>query len=203
MKKKILIGIYIVLLILIILIAINLIRNYSILKGIQKANQDFVVNLNNYSFTTKTPFVNNTIVTTQILAKDNIYLETIYFGDELDLMVWFDKNTGETFSINDDGYVSTSDIYTGFTSSYNEVLLDSYSEDNYFSKLMLSHIITPILTEDNHYIINCNGLSVKINKDTKLIDEYILGDGTVVQYNLEKNTVTDDMIEKPDVFDEL
>lgn len=204
MKKKVIIGIFIILIILVILIAVNLIRNYSILKEIQESNQDFLADLNNYSFTEKIPFgsENVNLVTEEVLMKDYTYLEKIYFDDTLHLTVWFDKNTGETISVDEEGNFSSTDINLDFVSTYEFAILDSYSEDNYFSKIMLSHIISPILLEDNCYVINHNNYNIKINKDTKLIEECCDENGKVIyQYKLEKNTVTDDMVAKPNPLD--
>lgn len=204
MKKKVIIGIFIILIILVILIAVNLIRNYSILKEIQESNQGFLADLNNYSFTEKIPFgsENVNLVTEEVLMKDNIYLEKIYFDDTLHLTVWFDKNTGETISVDEEGNLSSTDINSDFVSTYEFAILDSYSEENYFSKIMMSHIISPILLEDNCYVINHNNYEIKINKDTKLIEECCDENGKVIyQYELEKNTVTDDMVAKPNPLD--
>ena len=208
MKKNVLKIVILILIILLLLIVINIYRNYSILKKISKSNEELKNSLNNYYFkqvsnlNSEFPYGNYSIssFTDELFVKDNSLKHILYLNNKVQVIEWFDDNTKENISINEqDKTISTnSQNEKELNLVYKEQPNQIFITKDLVSKLLLSNIFTPFAVKDGCYVIKDSDWTYYINKDTCLIEKGI-GNSYTFTYTLEKNVVTNDDIQKPDL----
>lgn len=173
----------ILILIIFIVFLVNLTRNYLILKSLFSFNKY----INNYYFeeTIKSNDIKNKNC---IYAQNNNYYIEMYENDEKIYNMWIDDISKEYILQDIEKNQITKEEYSDFyTKKYKAIYLNCH--DVTISNLLIQkYLFTPIIEEDNEYIIMVynNEAKVFINKDSKLIDKVISKD-IEINYKLQNN----------------
>lgn len=198
MKKKIFLVILVIFIIIVVLFLINLGRNFVILKNIFNSNNEFKNNLSdNYLFEEIVEFSNGSFSTLQntLYVCNGTYLLKTYYNNTPYTVHWYDSNTNELVSFDENG--STNNSFVGFTQYINHMFLNKLNnEDITISTILCQNLFTPFTVENNCYIINVNNSTIYINKETCLI-ERILSGTTTLSFKLQENIVSDQNVTKP------
>lgn len=200
MKENLFKIIGIIALILIIPSLINLFINYSILNKICKSNEEFKRSINNYYYVHNQEYSQGVFenIKTEIYYHDGIYLSKTYTDDKFYVMSWFDSNTNETYGIDSTGN-ETSDVYTGFTEDYKNILLNGKEESNkVISAILWQNLFTNFGSNDEYYVIKYNDSSIYIDKETNLINKFISGDVTST-FDIKLDSVTSEDVKKENI----
>lgn len=177
MKKvwKILIAI---LAILVILFLVNLIRNYTILKGIYSTNEKIIENHSNYYF--KKSIFSEDLKEVELVVedyhKDNLYLRKTEFEDSQNILL-YNSDTKEVHrdDISMEKDIADEPLIVTLESNYQPALLSSYID---LKMLLLKYLLKPITYENDNYVIEIDDSKHLINKETKMVIEYTPGSNT-------------------------
>lgn len=191
--KKFLKIVCIIVVILVILVWANYLRNNSIIKKIiSNGNESFNDEVKNFHITDTTTDSDNYNTSIEVYRKDNIYYIETYEDSKITKKEWKDYVTGEKIAFYTDGTEAEfNDEYINTLSSIH------MSKDFDVGSLFLKFINT----EENCYVIKCdNNITYKYEKNSGLLKEVISGNmGYVEKYSYEFNTVTDAEIQKPEI----
>ena len=196
MKKNILKIILIICILLVILLAINIIRNYTIVNEICESEENLKNSLNNYYYEETINYINEGTKTTktEIYVLDGIYVDKNYIDGELEGIFFKDSNTGEVIKTNED-LATDRNIENLYK---NMLLTGTVSKNEVIKTILLDNIFTPIQKKENHYIIKFDNFTVYVDINTKLVDEWRSGDVTTTKKK-KKDVVTIEDIQKPNV----
>lgn len=203
MKKKVLTVIIAILIAIVLLFLGNLLRNYIILKGICDSNNEFKNSRQGYHFVSSNY---NSIVGTireDVYFYDGEYFDITYLNNELYSMCWYDSNTKE--GISTDKYLEETDEVpksdTSFLENYADNFLITSGESNNIaiSQLLKNNLFRFINSKDGNYIINYNGTTSYVNKNTKFITKYV-SDDIVFEYNIDLNNVSENNVSKNNLY---
>lgn len=196
MKKNVKIGIILLVLLIVIIMGINCVRNYQIYEKIEKAGNNFFYS-SNYQIVGKDSMGNNNY----LYFKNDIWvLERIgNTRDDTGDFYWKNNITGEEVFTYQKIYEAEG-TYADYEGTITELKKLATLE---LSNKLLFDVITE---EDGCYVVKRrgNGWETLYDKETGLPkkDRQVLNGKvmTETEYTFELNTVTDDMLEKPEVL---
>lgn len=204
MKNKILKLILIVFVILIILFAVNLLRNYIITKDIIEYSLGDNISNFYFKYETTDKSSDNKVVG-EYYYKDGILLEKLVNLDE-EIINWYNFNTSEyetTVESSDEEIIDYDKEYENTKIYELSLLSNKYT----IKDILLNYMFKPITSEDNCYKLTIDDKEYYINKDTKLIEksisstektnEYVTQESTETVYEFKIDVVTDTDVEKP------
>lgn len=199
--KKVLKYVIIILIIILVIFAINLARNYFILKDIYEKNENYLENCNNFYYSEDRTLSDGITTKLEIWYKDNISLIKNYQDEELISIIWQNWETNEiliTPEKESEGAPTTP--FLNEKETMEEILL--FNKRVSFDEVFKANILRIIGKEGNNYIINDDIYQKKVNKDTGMVEEFTTALKQsrfwVEKDKIELNKVTDDDIIRPE-----
>lgn len=203
MKKNLLTILLTILIIVLLLFLGNLLRNFLILKGICNSNEEFKNSKQGYHFVSSNYDSIVGSIKEDVYFYNDEYLDITYLNNELYSMCWYNSKTKE--GISTDKYLEKTDEIqnsdTSFLENYaDNFLITSGESDNVaISMLLKNNLFKFITSKDGNYIINYNGTTSYVNKNTKFITKYVSGD-TVFEYNIDLNNISENDVSKDNLY---
>lgn len=198
--KVVLVAIFLILLVL----AINWIRNYFIMEDILEKMSQYE-NMQNYAYTIS----QNTGETTKIAVKDNIYKMTYVTEENTKLVAWINTDTDEVIAAFPEiKKVSYSNHIARIENPFSTDVLKSW-KDNMIYLALTSFISSEKVNGQDCYVINRfqNG-KLWVNKETgikvkaeegSIVDNEIETPFIVEYTDWKMNTLTEEDVQKPDL----
>lgn len=198
MGKNLIKIIITIIVIIIIYIIINVTRNYIILNEI--SDTTIKEQPKNYYFEESIISSNKDAEITSKVEEysfNGIYLAKTYINNDLNTTIWYDSNTDEGISIDNQTGTQNNEINKSFIEDYKKpLLLDENNKKDRIIQILTQTIFIPIISKDNNYIITNNDGTYYINKNTNLIEQ-IQSNDTTISYTLKTNIVKAEDVKSP------
>ena len=202
--KKFFKLIIIFLILIVLILTINTVRNIYIINSIKKISNQYFSDMKSYkgkieSYSSYTSTENNTEVLTNVIDvkeffyKYNIYLVKNYRNDQLEDIQWKNADTNETASNNPtNNNLEDKFIYTDI------MKIDFLIKEDFSNNKIKLYLLNFIKTDNKNYIIDGKEAQFYYNKENGILSKFYIDDSRYEIYSIEKNTVTDNDLIKPD-----
>lgn len=196
--KKFIKFVIILIVIVMLMVLCNTIRNIYIINKIKNNSNQYFSDMKSYKGKVEayTNFDKNSedksLDVQEFYYKDNIYLIRQYTNNQLISTEWKNANTGEQVS-NYSEDMQEKFIYTDIM-KVDFIIKEEFANSNL--KLFLFNFIK---TDEENYIIQGRLADFYYNKNNGILSKFYVDDGRYDVYTIEKNSVTDDEVVKPEI----
>ena len=204
-KKRVLIAVGIIILLLLIIFIISIARKYIIINKLAETKEEFFSS-NNYSYCFVPDADKN--ITCEYSYKDGKSMQIWKTGDNVDSIIWYDKDTKEKIVI--DNGNSTATITRGQNEEALPVtvantILSSVLPESMMDKIKIAltfSINTKEIDNENCYIlqpfVGVVSNTYYFNKENETITKTLMGETGKIEFrNWVLNAVTDEDVSRP------